>query len=172
MPSLSAVVLEAGSVVRLGETVPRAILFGLGLFAWWLAIYLLVFRVVATGLARKPIADPVDRRRAELGDAIKLWPLCSCAIMLFIVFPWAQGFAMPPCSVLAAKLFSVYSVVCGITVAWVGLRLWMALRAQKSARLNSEELRDSGESASVRTRFRSGARADLGTQSGFALPQS
>ena len=64
MSLISAVALEAGSVVRLGETVPRAILFGLGLFALWLAIWLLGLRVVVV----KRLLP--ERYSGQLGSAI------------------------------------------------------------------------------------------------------
>ena len=111
MSLLSAAALEAGSVVRLGETVPRAILFGLGLFALWLAIWLLGMRVVVAASARQAITDPFHQFRAEFGDVIRIWALGSCAIILFILFPGVQGFAMPPCSVLAVKLFCLLARV-------------------------------------------------------------
>lgn len=172
MALLSAVPLEGSAVRWLGETVPRAILFGLGLFACWLAIWLLGFRVMATvwARARKPIADPVDRWRVELRDVMKIVVLGSCAMNLFIVFPWVQGFAMPHCSLLAVKLFWFQSLACGVAVAWVGLRLSMALRARKSACSSAEDVRDSGESTTMGARSLSRGQADRGTQSAFALP--
>ena len=144
---VSALPLEAGSVVRLGETIPRAILFGLGLFALWLAIWLLLFRVaLAADRKIRGIADPVRRFWQELDAVIKVWILGSCAIILFILFPWVQGFAMPPCSVLMLKLFWVFCLAGGVTVVWTVLRLRKGLKAQRRAQLSSnEELHMVGE---------------------------
>ena len=139
MSLLSAAPLEAGSVVRLGETVPRAILFGLGLFALWLAIWLVGMRVVVAASARQAMTDPFRQFRAELGDVIKMWALGSCAMILFILFPWVQGFAMPPCSVLAVKLFCLFSVGGGVSVVWTVLRLRKALKAENRAQLTRNE---------------------------------
>ena len=137
---VSALALEAAAVVRLNETVPRAILFGLGLFALWLAISLLVFRVaLAADRKTRGIADPVRRSWQELHAVIKVWLLGSCAIILFILFPWVQGFAMPPCSVLMLKLFWVFCLAGGVTVVWTVLRLRKGLKAQKRAQLSSNE---------------------------------
>ncbi|MCH8149754.1 MAG: hypothetical protein IH987_17500 [Planctomycetes bacterium] len=134
---LPAAALEVSAVVRLNETVPRAILFGLGLFALWMAIWLPLFRGMAAMWARdkKPIADPVDRSRAELSDVLKIGALGSCAIILFILFPWVQGFAMPPCSVLMLKLFCLFCVGGGVSIVWAVLRLRTALRAQRRAQI-------------------------------------
>lgn len=134
---MSAVPLEAAAVVRLGETVPRAILFGLGLFAFWLAIWLLLFRVAAAMWSRdrEPSADPVERCRAEVGDVLKTAPLGTCAITLFILFPWVQGFPMPFCSVLSLKLLLVFCFAGCIAIVWAVLRLRKALKAQKRAQL-------------------------------------
>lgn len=134
---ISAVPLEASAVVRLGETVPRAILFGLGLFAFWLAIWLLLFRVLEAMWSRdrEPSANPVERSRAEVSDVLKIGALGTCAIILFILFPWVQGFAMPFCSVLALRLLLVCCLGCCIILAWAVLRLRNALKAQKRAQL-------------------------------------
>ena len=136
---ISAAALEAGSVVRLGETVPRAVLFGLGLFALWLAISLLGLKVVVAASARQAMTDPFHQFRAELRDVTKMWALGSCAIILFILFPWAQGFAMPTCSVLALKLFCLFSVGGGLSVVWTVLRLRKALKAQRRAPITRNE---------------------------------
>lgn len=139
MSLLSAAPLEAASVVRLGETVPRAVLFGLGLFALWLAIWLVGIRVVVAASARQAMTDPFHQFRAELADVIRMWALGSCAMILFILFPWVQGFAMPPCSVLALKLFCLFCVGGGVSVVWTVLRLRKTLRAQRHAQIPRNE---------------------------------
>ena len=139
MALLCAVPVQGGAVRWLGETVPRAILFGLVLFALWLAIWLLGMRVVVAASARQAMTDPFLQFRAELGDVIKIWVLGSCAIILFILFPWVQGFAMPPCSVLALKLFCLLCVGGGVSVVWTVLRLRKALKVQRRAQLTRND---------------------------------
>ena len=164
--SASAIGLEGGTVRHLNETIPRAVAFGAGLFALWLGIWLLMFRAIARTRRAKAIADPVVRSWRELTGALKIAALVVCAMALFILFPWAQGFPMPYCSLLALKLslaYCIYSLV--IVIPW-GVITWAkAVRAQKRARLAARD--DASDVTGAPRRTASGVGEPAGPQAGM-----